>query len=204
MLIIGTFDWPKTLESGEFYCPHCDSPRNFRRRTYRPFLTLYFIPIIPIGGKQEYVECTKCKGRFPRSVLGDGNSTGPHSFTNDLLTVLALTILSDGHVTENEIAKTLDVQRVIGQSQLSREELASACAEARRNPISLSSYLWNGRSRWNRQEKISMVQAIFLVSSADGQIPSNRLTALAKTQQILDLSTQEFENCIVQAEQLSL
>jgi uncharacterized tellurite resistance protein B-like protein len=202
MLVIGTFDWPKTLETGEFYCPVCDNPRKFRRRTSRPFLTIYFIPVIPIGGKQEYVECLTCKKHLAPFVLGDPNSNGQHSFSSDLLQILALTILEDGHVSDAEIARALDVQRLVGQSQLSRDELAVVCAKARTKPQTLASFLWNGKKRWNRDEKTSMVQAIFIVAGADGQISRSRLAALTKTQQILGLTPEEFQSCIVEAEQM--
>lgn len=203
MIVIGTFDWPKTLETGEFYCPFCDRPCTFRRRSFRPFLTVYFIPLIPIGGKQEYVECMSCKKRLAPSFLEDGTPTSARSFSDDLLKVLALTILEDGQVTDAEIARALDAQKLVGQSQLGRDELALACSQARNKTLTLRSFLWNRRRRWSRDEKCSVVQAIFIVAGADGEISRGKLAALSKAQQILGLSPEEFQNCILEAEQLT-
>jgi zinc-ribbon family/Tellurite resistance protein TerB len=202
MLVIGTFEWPKTLETGEFYCTICDGPSMFRRRTSRPFLTIYFVPLIPIGGKQEYVECMKCKHRFEPSILSDSKAANSEVFSDDLLRIIVLVILEDNQISDEEIQRAIDVQRVIGQSQLTREVLATACAKAGNNPMTLASYLWSGCRRWNRDNKISIVQAMFLVAGAEGEISTRRLAALSKAQQILQLTTHEFENCIVEAEQI--
>ena len=69
MLIIGTMNWTSTRERGGFFCPECSIDRNFRRRASRPFLTLYFIPVIPIGGLSEFIECESCRLQFDDDVL---------------------------------------------------------------------------------------------------------------------------------------
>jgi len=54
---------------GVFRCPECNGLQNFRLRASRPFLTLYFIPVLPIGTLQEYVQCGQCKNSYEPDIL---------------------------------------------------------------------------------------------------------------------------------------
>lgn len=57
------------VESGEFFCPNCNAEQEYRLMQSRPFFTIFFIPIFPIGGAQRYVECTQCRQTFYERVL---------------------------------------------------------------------------------------------------------------------------------------
>ncbi len=37
-------------------------------KTYRPWFTLFFIPVFPIGGRQRFTQCTSCAAQFPVPV----------------------------------------------------------------------------------------------------------------------------------------
>ena len=114
MFIAGTFDWASTLEQGEFLCPKCGTNKTYQRKVARTFVTLYFIPIIPISGLHEFVICRGCRERFDTLVLTASrmspagrepqalNAAG--SFDEELLRVMALIIVDDDFVTEPEIA----------------------------------------------------------------------------------------------------
>lgn len=69
MFIVGTQPRRKTVGKGEFYCPHCQAQRNYERKTVQQHLSLYFIPVIPIGDKQEVIECMTCHMQFAPDVL---------------------------------------------------------------------------------------------------------------------------------------
>jgi len=204
MLVIGTMDWPKTLESGQFFCPACESVQSHRRRVSRPFLTVYFVPLVPIGGLQEYVECRKCRTTFEPTILGDPMPESERSFGADLIKVAALTMLEDGRVTEAEIARAISVIRGVGQRAVTRDELGATCSELRSKQLRLGGYLFTAKPRWTRDESLRMLQVIFLVASAEGHISRHRMTALLSAQTALELSDQEVEMCVLEAEQLSL
>ncbi len=76
MFIAGTFDWASTLEQGEFLCPKCGTTKTYQRKVARTFMTLYFVPLIPISGLHEFVICRGCRQRFDTSILA-GTRTGP-------------------------------------------------------------------------------------------------------------------------------
>lgn len=204
MLVIGTMDWPKTLESGQFFCPACEAVQAYRRRASRPFLTVYFIPVIPIGGLHEYVECRKCQTSFEPIILGDQTPESDRSFATDMIRVAALTMLEDQKVTEAEIAQAIAVIRAVGQRQVTRDELGAMCSELRSRQLQLGGFLFTAKQRWTRDESLRMLQVIFLVSSAEGQISEQRMTALLNAQKALQLSDQEVEMCVTEAEQWPL
>ncbi len=69
MIIFGTTTINTTMNEGVFHCPRCSSEQNFRHRKANGFFTLYFIPIIPIGSRGTFVECSSCGGTYSDEVL---------------------------------------------------------------------------------------------------------------------------------------
>ncbi len=135
MILIGTMNWSSTQSKGLFHCPNCATREPFRFKTSRPFLTLYFIPVLPIGGLEAYVQCGRCKNAFEPAVLTthvlpataeaglvNGNQVDP-SFEEDLLTVIALIMVEDGQVSEPEISLARRLYENITETNLSRETL---------------------------------------------------------------------------------
>ena len=69
MIIFGTRQRSRDLESGEFYCPRCGAQRQYTRKSVRPYFTLYFVPVFPVGQGAELVQCETCGAGFEVSVL---------------------------------------------------------------------------------------------------------------------------------------
>jgi zinc-ribbon family len=58
-----------TVAQGVFFCRKCGGDRNYRRRTGRRYITLFFIPVIPLQKTGQHVQCTTCKTRYVTEVL---------------------------------------------------------------------------------------------------------------------------------------
>lgn len=69
IIIWGSRGITSTIEGGEFYCPQCDAREEYTHKQNRPFFTLFFIPVFPIGGATRYVECHGCGRTFSEDVL---------------------------------------------------------------------------------------------------------------------------------------
>src|SRR6056297_2560574 len=69
MILIGTMNLTRTLDRGNFYCPTCGTTETYRLRARRPFLTLYFVPTVPIGGAESFVQCDQCRECWDETVL---------------------------------------------------------------------------------------------------------------------------------------
>ena len=57
-------------ETGEFFCPKCGGDRQYVRNVLRRWMTLFFVPLFPVGKvAAEAVRCTTCGTRFETAVL---------------------------------------------------------------------------------------------------------------------------------------
>lgn len=228
MILVGTMNWASTRSHGLFRCPQCGDTQQFRLRASRPFLTLYFIPVLPIGSLQQYVECRQCKNSYEPEILSANMATShltshnrprgggaPMSdlpgnrhvvymhapFAEDLLKVIALIMVEDGHVTEDEIRVARRVYENMVQESLSRDDLGRMCAFVQQQRLSTSSFLATARDRRSLEEKLMLVQALFGVAGADGEVTPRRLAALIKAQQLLQLDEGEFQRAVTAVEQ---
>lgn len=227
MILVGTMNWASTRSRGLFRCPQCGGTQQFRVRASRPFLTLYFIPILPIGGLQQYVECRQCKSSFEPEILSANLATShltspaggkradglisdasgnrrDHTmrapFAEDLLKVIALIMVEDGHVTEDEIRVARRIYENMVDESLSRDDLGRMCAFVQQQRLSTQSFLATARDRRSLEEKIMLVQALFGVAGADGELSTRRLAALIKSQQLLELDEGEFQRAVAAAD----
>jgi uncharacterized tellurite resistance protein B-like protein len=209
MIVIGTMNWSSTRSSGVFQCPNCGSKETFRFKASRPFLTLYFIPVLPIGGIEEFVQCGRCKNAFDPAVLtnriaptpASSQSTSlteakPDSFQRDLLTTIALIMIEDGQVTEHEIAVARTLYQNIAKLSITREELGRTCAQVRLKRLHLLSFLNSVVERRSHDEKLLLVQAMFGVAGADGAISSGRMAVLMESQSALRIDESEFQRAV--------
>ena len=69
MIIFGTRPKTKTVGTGQFYCPRCQSQRAYERKQLQQYFALYFIPLIPVGKGSEFIECQTCGAAFELSVI---------------------------------------------------------------------------------------------------------------------------------------
>ena len=209
MILIGTMNWSSTRSRGMFQCPNCESKETFRYKSSRPFLTLYFIPVLPIGGIEEFVQCGRCKNAFDPAVLTNRitpsptnvqspslTEARPDSFQRDLLTIIALIMIEDGQVTEQEIAVARTLYQNIAKSSITREELGRTCSQVRLKRVHLPSFLNSVVERRSHNEKLLLVQAMFGVAGADGSISHGRLAALMQSQSALQIDEAEFQRAV--------
>jgi hypothetical protein len=59
----------RTLGKGVFFCRRCGGDRTYRHRVGRRFITLFFLPLIPLMRTGQHVQCLSCKTRYVTEVL---------------------------------------------------------------------------------------------------------------------------------------
>jgi hypothetical protein len=74
-----------TIGTGGFNCPLCLLPRPFKHKRYKRFFTLFFIPLIPVGNGEEFVECQSCKYKFVEEVVNLQQVSGSYKAHEPLL-----------------------------------------------------------------------------------------------------------------------
>ncbi|MEM6689119.1 MAG: TerB family tellurite resistance protein [Planctomycetota bacterium] len=193
----------RTRETGDFYCPTCSSRRGYQLRATRPFLTLYFIPTIPIGAAELFVRCTTCKSRWDESVLEmdeeSHEAAKQEQFSAECLRAAMLLAISDGSGTEAEVSSLQDVFQVVFGQEVEREELGRLCSIARSIKITPVNYVQTVGKRWDNKQREQAIQVLFLAASADGDLSDERLAILSELRDVLEMSDGEFERAIEKA-----
>ena len=59
-----------TTGEGVFHCQRCCADRQYRGRSGRRFVTVFFVPLVPLGKVGEHVQCRTCGTRYHAGVLG--------------------------------------------------------------------------------------------------------------------------------------
>ena len=58
-----------TIAQGVFFCRKCGGDRSYRHRAGRRYITLFFIPVVPLNKTSVHVQCVTCKTRYVTEVL---------------------------------------------------------------------------------------------------------------------------------------
>lgn len=69
LIIFGTRGVRSTIKEGQFFCPQCNGKTRYKHKKVTQFFTLYFIPLIPLGNKGQYVECQRCRNTYIERIL---------------------------------------------------------------------------------------------------------------------------------------
>lgn len=69
MIIVGTRVTTEVADRGHFYCPRCRDHQPYELLQPRRLFTLYWIPVLPMGKFEKYVECGGCRSQFKELVL---------------------------------------------------------------------------------------------------------------------------------------
>jgi hypothetical protein len=59
----------RTLGQGVFFCRLCGGDREYRHRCGRRYVTVFFIPLLPLARTGAHVQCLTCKTRYVTEVL---------------------------------------------------------------------------------------------------------------------------------------
>ena len=67
--IVGLTTRTATVGSGEVFCSVEGGVRPSRRVRARRWVTLFFLPLIPLGRQGEWVQCMSCGARYEPEVV---------------------------------------------------------------------------------------------------------------------------------------
>ncbi len=54
---------------GSFFCQKCETTRQYRHKKVVRYFSLFFVPLFPIGGLSEYIECSVCGRTYKPEAL---------------------------------------------------------------------------------------------------------------------------------------
>jgi tellurite resistance protein len=200
MVWIGTMNLTRTVDRGNFYCPTCGSNQAYRLRHRRPFLTIYFIPVVPVGAAEPFVQCEGCRSHWDPSVLEMTRESHEEAqreqFREEALRAAILVTIADGSITDEEIDALLRVSNNLLQRPLEREELGMQCASAQRLGVPAENYILSVKNRWSEEQCRAALQAAFLAASAGGDLNDQQVKMLARLQEMFHLTDDEYQEII--------
>lgn len=200
MILIGTMNITLTRDRGDFYCPHCGQTETYRLRSRRPFLTLYLIPTVPVGGAELFVQCDQCRETWDPTVLEMDQQVHEHireeQFREEALRASVLVVIADGDITEQEISALQQLTPRLLDRRLDREELGELCSIAEQNQIQAVNYVLTVSRRWTESQKIKALQAMFLAATADRDLEGSRIKILAEMRDTLGLTDLQYQRAI--------
>ena len=203
MIIIGEMNVTLKKGSGEFYCPLCSTQRPYAHRRVKRFITLYFVPVLPIATVSEHLRCDKCRQQFPLAALRKRAEDYQHEqrleFANDVRRVMVLTMIADGQVSPQELEVIRGTYRQLCGGELSEEELMHDIQQAKRARVDATQYARAIAARRNEQEKEWILRGAFLVASASGPLSPERLDQLKGLPAALQVSEDRFREIIAQS-----
>lgn len=200
MILVGTMNLTRTRESGQFYCPTCGSIQPFRLRARRPFLTLYFIPVVPVGGSELFVVCDGCRDKWDPTVLSmdqhEHEQVQEQQFREEAVRSSVLVVLEDDKISEAEVAALQRIASQLFDRIVDREELGELCSVAEQNKIKARNYVLSVSTRWSEAQKSQALQAMFLAATAEGEMGDAQIALLSKMRDILEMTQSEYQQTI--------
>jgi uncharacterized tellurite resistance protein B-like protein len=203
MIVIGTMNLTRTRDRGNFYCPSCALTQEYRLRARRPWLTIYFIPTVPVGGAELFVQCDQCRSVWDPTVLEMDRTSHEtaleEQFREEALRAAVLVVLVDNRTTEAEITALARIGARLLEREFDREELGRLCSIAQENKIEATNYVLTVSRRWSGEQRSTALQAMFLAATAEERLSPEKTAVLTKMRDILEMSDFEYESAIEEA-----
>lgn len=201
MLLIGTINITRTRERGDFHCPTCGASREYLLKSRRPFLTLYFIPTVPIGGVEYFVRCSGCGANWDPAILRVDPAAMREqqqiNFGIEAFRAAVLTALASGVISENQIRALLRISGRLLPTPIDREQLGQLCSSASQNRITAANYVRSVSGPWTTEQRQFALQAMFVAASANGAaFDDATLRLLTSLRELLRLTDREYQDAV--------
>lgn len=208
MIIFGTRGVSSTKATGNFNCPQCESDRPYRHRKVTQFFTLYFIPLIPLGSKGEYVECGHCKGTFITRVLQNNNEQEKIEFMalyeQAIRHTMVMIMLADGVIDDNEKVAVRTIINKYGHNDMTEADLDDYIAKVQSQDGDISTYLKHIGPALNEHGKELLIKSALDVAYSDGHFDDSEKEMILKMGEVMEMSSAHIKGIMAEAlEQLN-
>ena len=177
----------RTLGKGAFFCRRCGGDRQYRHRTGRRFITVFFIPLIPLTKTGEHVQCLTCKTRYVTEVLKLPTTAALQLSLAAGMRALVTSILRVGNA-ESPLARRRAIEAVAGTGEHGYDEaaldadLAEPADSAVPRIVAFGSQLQAEAREWYLAEAIRIALADGPLTTAERAAAGHLATALGMTQ----------------------
>ena len=203
MIIIGSTQLTFTTDTGDFQCPNCDESTSYRRRKKREFLTVYFIPLIPLQTVGDYVECDACGAQLEPEVLemsADGfRASRRRGIFEVIRRALVVIVAADDRVTTEELDAVRDFALQHELPDICREQVLEEAASARLSGVDELQYIALVAGQLSDEDKELLVVHAFFAATAGGELSDARQHLLANLPDAIGVPEDRFRALIAAA-----
>ena len=177
----------RTLGRGVFFCRRCGGDREYRHRAGRRFVTVFFIPLIPLMKTGEHVQCLTCKTRYVTEVLKLPTTVQMQVALGAGMRAMVAIILRAGDPA-NPLARRRAIDAVTGTGEIGydedalTEDLAEPADTARAKVSALGAQLQVEAREWWLAEAIRIAMADGPLTGAERAAAEYLAGALGMTQ----------------------
>ena len=182
------------MDSGEFHCPNCNTPRIYNKKYVQDWFTLYFIPTFPVGSKKnEHIECEECSSIYHLDVIdhkpGLNDEEMASEYEKALQNVLCLMIIADNKVEDEEIKTVSDIfNKLTNDKKLSKIKITKTITILKKDDLTVDEYLKDIRPYLNAEHRELIIKAMYLVAGSDGHLDDRESELLMYTAQVLEMT----------------
>jgi Tellurite resistance protein TerB len=160
-----------TIAQGMFYCRKCGGDRAYRHRAGRRFITVFFIPLIPLTKAGEHVQCGTCKTRYVTEVLASPTAASMQAaIPAGVRALVSVVLRTGGSDSEPARGRAIDAVRSAGQEDYDEamlaEDLSHSLESARQMISQLGGQLRPEAKEWHLAEAVR-------IAMADGPLTEN-------------------------------
>ena len=177
----------RTLGRGVFFCRRCGGDREYRHRTGRRYVTIFFLPLIPLTKTGEHVQCLSCRTRYVTEVLGLRTSVQMQAALTAGIRAVVAVILQAGD-PESPLARRRAIDVVTGAGAVGYDEdaltadLDEPAATARPKIAALGAQLQIEAREWRLAEAIRIALADGPLTGAERGAAEQLAASLGMTQ----------------------
>lgn len=177
----------RTLGNGVFFCRRCGGDRDYRHRTGRRYVTIFFIPLIPLTKTGEHVQCLSCKTRYVTEVLKVPTTDQMQSaLVEGMRAIVTIILLAGDPVSPRSRRRAIDAVTGAGDhgydEDALEEDLAEPSDTARTKISALGAQLQIEAREWCLAEAIRIAMADGPLSAAERAAAEQLAAALGMTQ----------------------
>jgi len=202
MIIFGSKGRITTKKRDLFYCPTCQSEKTYEWKLVRNWFTLYFIPVIPLGLKGEYIECTTCLRTYSIDVIEhydkikNANAEFLSEFHKAIREIMIMIMLADGIIDPNEKKTIQTIYFQISGDEYPADKLDDDIIRIKNEQLSIDYYIDTISGKLNEQGKILVIQSAVIISLSDGLLDNKETIMMKKIAKKFELNENIIEDII--------
>ena len=211
--IFGTEGSSSNIGVGEFFCPECSDYKTYKHIKVEKKISLFFIPIFPIGDLGHYIECQNCNSTFKTNVLDyDPKKEEEHikgMYFLGSLDIMISIAMADKTLKDDEFSTIIFIFKGItgGADEINniplKEFVLNRIDKFKRDNLSSIDISKSLAPHLNEIGREKVLRAAIYVSKADGIIQEEEMKLLHKISDAL-LLPKTYANGIFAEEEVEL